>query len=255
MLYVFRKTDGKPSKPDAFSVAFAAGSKRIDQGQGPFVEQVGDAGKGPDLATLIAKGRLHYHMTHASAGTAIRIYDQTGEIFKVTPQVPVVAFPNPFRNAKVTSEDIDAGMDYCGSGVIFPVAKCRILRPGTPSMTSTFGNDFSAYVPLEGPFAGLPIYTVEHYRVLPGHPAGQVVDVDTPLYEFLGCIEQGWATADGSYSLAWATGYQEGQCSKLGTSFNKLMMALGVASGRPRGGLPATGVLPAAYDKDWEKVL
>lgn len=160
---------------------------------------------------------------------------------------------NPFRDARVGSSDIDAGTDYCGldGDPIYPVGQCRVLRTGTPSMTSTFGGDLSAYVLIEsGPAKGLVIYTAEHYRVLPGHSADSIVDVKTPLYEFRGCIEQGWGTPDGSQSLAWSLGYAEHECSRLGVNFNAFMVTLGVAPGHPRGGNAPSGVLPAGFP-DW----
>jgi hypothetical protein len=169
-----------------------------------------------------------------------------------------MTYVNPFRDAHYVSSDIDAGTDYCSTTTsatnpIYPVGRCRVLRPGTPSMTSTFGNDLSAYVLLDGPAQGLVIYTAEHYFVRPGHPTGSIVDVNVPLYDLRGCIEQGWGTSDGSQSLAWSRDYQESQCSRLGLNFDAFMQTLGVAPGHPRGGNPPSGVLPAGYP-DWTAI-
>jgi hypothetical protein len=162
-----------------------------------------------------------------------------------------MTYLNPFRDTRYTSSDIDAGTDYCASsGPIYPVGRCRILRPGTPSMTSTFGGDLSSYVLLDGPAKDLVIYTAEHYRVRPGHPAGSIVEPSVALYDFAGCIEEGWGSADGTQSLAWSRDYQESQCSRLGLNFDAFMQTLGVAPGHPRAGNAPSGVLPAGYP-DW----
>lgn len=210
---------------------------------GPYV-LVDKDGHGLQLSKVESLDRL---TTKISTGNypLIDWHPDSGSQWRV--KLEASGYVKPFLGT-ITVADIDAGVDYCGSGLICAIGKAKILHIGTPSMTSTFGNDgFSCYTPLEGPAAGRPIYIAEHYRVLAGHPVGSIVEAGTPLYELLGCNEMGWATSDGTYSLAWATGYGEGQCSIYGVNFNSLMVSLGVPTGHPRGGNAPVGHLPAGW--------
>lgn len=216
---------------------------------GPYVI-VDKDGPNPQRSKAESLNALRRRLEAADPKDWFDWHPDFGPQFRVR-KLPLVAYENPFRSMTVSVADIDAGVDYCGTGVIHPLGNAVILRRGTPSHTSTFGRDLSAYRLLDGPAAGKVIYTAEHYELVDGIVPGDVVDTDTVLYHMDGCIEQGWATFDGSQSLAWALGYSEGECSKLGTSFNDLMMAVGVPGGHPRGGNTATGALPQGYPLQW----
>lgn len=216
---------------------------------GPYVITDKD-GPGPQRDKAPSLAKLRQRLLSAQPHDWFDWHPDSGPQFRVKKLAPVT-YEDPFRDANYTSSDIDAGTDYCGSGVIHPIGTARILRRGTPSHTSTFGGDLSAYMLLDGPAAGKVVYTAEHYILEPGINAGDIVDSDTVLYHFDGCIEQGWATLDGSQSLAWSLDYQEGDCSRLGMSYNNLMVALHVKPGHPRQGHAPSGMLPQGYPLDW----
>jgi hypothetical protein len=218
---------------------------------GPFVI-VDKSGFGPPRSTKADSLRhLRARLSGAQPKDWFDWHPDMGPQFRVIKMLPSM-YDDPMRDANCSSSDIDAGLDLCFSGDCYAIGPGVVLREGRPSNTSLFGNDLSAYRITAGPLAGKVIYTAEHYSVVPGHPAGSLVNSSTVLYRgYGGCIEQGFATPDGSQSLAWSRDYQEGQYSRLGASFDDLMFQLGRAHGHPRGGGPISGTLPAGYLPHW----
>jgi hypothetical protein len=135
-------------------------------------------------------------------------------------------------------------VDYTGSGKVFPIGKARIVNRGTPSGTWSFGNDMPVYELLGGPRKGQFIYMDEHMKVLPGVKTGDVVSVDTPIWELDGPVEIGWS--DGVGSWAWRkTNYSEGELSECGTNMSEFLFQLGAPRGLTMGrGITNKGLPP-----------
>lgn len=123
--YLYRSKSGNQAGPVPFKTAFDIGCKRIDHGQGPFMEQVGDGGLSPDLRPERATALLRAHMIHGPIGHAIRVYDQSPQeiIFKVTPQLAYQAPPCPGGVPSIreiwnaTHEEFDAEYGLVNLGI------------------------------------------------------------------------------------------------------------------------------------------
>ena len=193
-----------------------------------------------------AKDRLK--RTPAGGQLIFRLGDGTRVVVKAV--APAAVYRDPFRDAVYTAARIDAGVDYCGTGPIYPIGRARILNRGTPSGTSMFGHDMPVYELLEGPGKGLKVFCDEHLTMRGGYKTGDIVETTQALYEMNGCVEVGWS--DGRGSWAWNSGtYSEGQLSVLGANFSNLLGALGSKPGLTLS-RSVTGTLPAGFPKTWK---
>jgi hypothetical protein len=233
--FVYDKSSGDASSPSSLQETMAAARKRLPLlGKGPYAVNW-DEHRHPDLSRYRALKVLHAVLEHMKVGDTVRVQGASGVLFLAS-RVEVTTYRDPFRFAHISPARIDAGVDLCGEGKVTALGPAVILRRGTPSHTSTFGSDLSAYRLTEGPGKGLVVFFAEHYNLAPKIAAGQNVDAETPLYYMNGCIEIGWATDSGAGSKAWSeTPYSEGQRSALGDNMNELLGALGCVSGLTRG--------------------
>lgn len=167
----------------------------------------------------------------------------------------IKAYKNPLRSILgLTPERIDMGVDYAGSGTIFPIGDgvvTDLTNAGWPGPT----HGFVCYQLTDGPAKGLYVYVAEN--VTPLVHVGEHVTPNTRLallHNASPNLETGWAAApgDGNSLADTMPGAFNGQNSTAaGINFNKLLVAVGAPTGILQVGLGPPGPsLPSAY-KNW----
>ena len=151
-------------------------------------------------------------------------------------------YRNPLRAVRaLVPQEIDQGVDYCGSGPVYalgPGVVLNVTDPGWPSGT------FIAYRLTAGPAVGRVVYVAEN--VTPHVRIGQRVTMTTAVgvvRDFTTCLETGWASPT---RLGWALGatqYTGKNSTAFGRNFSALLETVGARPGLtlagPRGRLPA----------------
>jgi len=169
-------------------------------------------------------------------------------------------YENPLRAVHhLTPMRIDMGVDYAGSGTIYPIGDgtvTNLYNAGWP------GGAFVCYQLTAGPAKGLYVYVAENVKplvhigqhVLPTTPLATLVDASPNL-------ETGWAAAPGTgNSLADTMTTSTGQpvfngsnSTAAGINFNELLVALGAPTGIYQTGKGPPGpALPPQQYPDWE---
>ncbi len=175
------------------------------------------------------------------------------------PQVVKVAvahrpggYLNPLRGITgLAAERIDEGVDFAGTGPIYPVGDAVVT--GASSVNYGWpGGGWITYQLVNGPDAGLVVYVAED--VTPTVKAGQHVTTTTVIgnmWSGYDGIETGWAQTtslapESEASQAGGIGGYGPFPTRIGINFDQLLQALGVPAA-PNYTQAAYGLLPANY--------
>jgi hypothetical protein len=170
----------------------------------------------------------------------------------------ISAYKNPLRSISgLTSERIDEGVDYCGSGSIYAV--------GTGKVTFVGSGWFSSYGPsvvyklTDGPASGKYVYFSENIN--PRVHTGDTVTSDSVIADMISgrpCTETGWALNDSSDEPAAGPdyhNYQDGTAMAYGRNFSDFMKAIhGPAGNLSLSTNPSVngGSLPHDWPPTWQ---
>jgi hypothetical protein len=167
----------------------------------------------------------------------------------------VPRYYNPLRGISgLVLERIDMGVDFSGSGPIYPLGYA-VITSATGEADGWPGGGWITYQLTNGPDAGLMVYVAED--VVPTVLPGTRVTPSTVIGEmFDGSdgIETGWAQPDAAQTeLAEAAAPEAGGVGSfptaIGTNFDELLQSLGVPAA-PNFGQPVSGDVPANYPPD-----
>jgi hypothetical protein len=165
-------------------------------------------------------------------------------------------YANPLRDVTgLLPERIDMGVDFGGSGPIYALGNA-VITGSTGSSIGWPGGGWITYRLTDGPAAGLMVFVAEDVK--PTVQVGDQVSSSTVIANMFdggAGIETGWAQPSGASAesqLPEAGAISGGGPfpTKIGVSFENLLMALGVAAGNNNGQL-AYGVLPPSYPAAW----
>jgi len=169
---------------------------------------------------------------------------------------PPPASGGPYRNplravAGLIPERVDMGVDFGGSGPVYPLGDA-VITNATGSSSGWPGGGWITYRLTDGPDAGLMVYVAED--VQPTVNVGAVVTSSTviaTMYNGGVGIETGWAMPDGASSeseMSEAGGIGGGGPfpTMVGLSFENLLRSLGVPASPGAGG-SGYGTLPSPY--------
>ncbi len=166
---------------------------------------------------------------------------------KPAPKAPAPAPPppaaggyvNPLAGASVTSERIDQGVDYGGSGTLDAIGDGKITYVGTSG--TGWPGAFVEFQLTSGPDSGRYVYYAESISPAAGLHVGQSVRAGQPIASINGQIEIGWGSGVGTQPAAQADG-QWGSGSDAanvatpdGKSFSDLVASLGGPAGKVQG--------------------
>jgi hypothetical protein len=161
-------------------------------------------------------------------------------------------YSNPLRAVTdLVPERVDMGVDFGGSGPVYPIGDAVITNatgnsPGWP------GGGWITYRLTDGPDAGLVVYVAED--VQPTVAVGEAVTPSTVIgnmYNGADGIETGWAMPDSASSeseMPEAGGIGGGGPfpTMVGLSFENLLRSLGVPASSDAGS-SGYGILPPGY--------
>ena len=139
-----------------------------------------------------------------------------------------MGYQDPFTGERYISGRTDMGVDFC----LKPGAAIRAIGDGIVVGVSP---DWFRYQPyiwyelLDGPDAGRYVYVAEQITRLVHIGAGLSAGQPVAYYRRQGtCIETGWSASDGATLAQATTGYHEGQVTRAGVAFARLLISLGV---------------------------
>jgi hypothetical protein len=170
------------------------------------------------------------------------------------PAAPV--YLNPLRAvAGLAAQRIDMGVDFGGSGPIYPIGDA-VITSATGSSSGWPGGGWITYQLTDGPAAGLVVYVAEDVQ-----PTVTVGEDVTPTTEIASMsnggdgIETGWAMPDSSsaesqLSVAGGISGAGPFPTAVGINFDELLQALGVPAAE-NFGQAAYGLLPSNYPANW----
>jgi hypothetical protein len=149
---------------------------------------------------------------------------------------PADNYNNPLRSVTgLTAMRVDQGVDYGGSGPIYPLGDGVVL-----STTGNWpGGAFITYRLTNGPAVGKIVYVAEN--LTPTVKVGQTVTVGTViglLHDAYPYIETGWAADPYGDTMAamahqWTSSDDDNSVpTAYGVNFNRLLVSLGAPSGR-----------------------
>ncbi len=164
----------------------------------------------------------------------------------------VPRYYNPLRGiGDLVLERIDMGVDFSGSGPVYPVGYA-VITSATGEADGWPGGGWITYQLINGPDAGLTVYVAEDVvpTVLPGTRVTPWTVIGEMFQGYDG-IETGWAQPDAAQSeLAEAAAPEAGGVgpfpTAIGVNFDELLQSLGVPAA-PNFGQPASGYVPANY--------
>jgi hypothetical protein len=164
----------------------------------------------------------------------------------------VPRYYNPLRGiGDLVPERIDMGVDFSGSGPVYPVGYA-VITSATGEADGWPGGGWITYQLTNGPDAGLTVYVAEDVvpTVLPGTRVTPWTVIGEMFQGYDG-IETGWAQSDAAQSeLAEAAAPEAGGVgpfpTAIGVNFDELLQSLGVPAA-PNFGQPASGYVPANY--------
>jgi hypothetical protein len=167
----------------------------------------------------------------------------------------VPRYYNPLRGiGGLVPERIDMGVDFSGSGPIYPLGYA-VITSATGEADGWPGGGWITYQLTNGADAGLVVYVAEDVvpTVLPGTRVTPWTVIGEMFQGYDG-IETGWAQPDAAQSeLAEAASPEAGGVgpfpTAIGTNFDELLQSLGVPAA-PNFGQPASGDVPPNYPPD-----
>ncbi len=141
---------------------------------------------------------------------------------------------NPYRDVKgLTSERIDQGVDYGGSGPIYAMGPGTIDLYRNRNDSGWPGGTFASYKLSVGPAKGEVIYLAENIDLSPSLKPGSFVFSGTVLGTLVNASpdsESGWGIQGAGYTAEYSC-YTEGCMTALGQNFNDLLVCLKTPSG------------------------
>jgi hypothetical protein len=165
---------------------------------------------------------------------------------------PQPVYSNPLRAVEgLVPERVDMGVDFGGSGPVYPLGDA-VITNATGSSSGWPGGGWITYKLTDGPDAGLIVYVAED--VQPTVAVGQVVTPSTVIgnmYNGGDGIETGWAMPDSASAeseLPEAGGIGGGGPfpTMVGLSFENVLLGLGVPASSDAGS-SGYGTLPPGY--------
>ncbi len=184
------------------------------------------------FGTAINYGSVVSEMPDGAMATSITIDSKTGGYWTVIDWSPRSEYLNPFRSVtSLVPQEIDQGVDYCGSGPIYSIGSGTILNVYSSGWPSGI---FIAYKLTSGIAAGYIVYVAEN--VTPKVYVGQDVTSNTVigiLNDALTCTETGWASLSG-YSNGYAEAkseYNGSNSTAYGINFSQMLEDLGSRPG------------------------
>ena len=168
------------------------------------------------------------------------------------PRVSSNPYSNPLRAVTgLIPERVDMGVDFGGSGPVYPLGDA-VITNATGSSSGWPGGGWITYRLTDGPDAGLMVYVAEDVR--PTVAAGEVVTPSTVIatvYDGGTGIETGWAMPDGASAesqlpQAGGIGGSGPFPTMVGLSFENLLRSLG-APAAPNADGSGYGALPPGY--------
>ncbi|HTA08280.1 MAG TPA: hypothetical protein VK836_07220 [Streptosporangiaceae bacterium] len=175
------------------------------------------------------------------------------------PAPPAPVYLNPLRAvAGLMPQRIDMGVDFAGSGPVYPIGNA-VITSATATSAGWPGGGWITYQLTNGPAAGLVVYVAED--VQPTVTVGANVTPTTPIATMFNGgagIETGWAMPDSSSAesqLVVAGGISGAGPfpTAVGVNFDELLQALGVPAAS-NAGQAASGLLPSNYPASWAGV-
>jgi hypothetical protein len=161
-------------------------------------------------------------------------------------------YSNPLRAVTgLIPERVDMGVDFSGSGPVYPLGDA-VITSATGNSSGWPGGGWITYRLTDGPDAGLMVYVAED--VQPTVSVGEAVTPSTVIanmYNGSVGIETGWAmpdaaSADSQMPEAGGIGGNGPFPTMVGLSFENLLRSLGVPASPGAGG-SGYGILPPGY--------
>lgn len=201
-----------------------------------------------DAFGVTSYGSLSTSGTMPVGGMAsgIAVDGVTGGYYESIDVTPLGGYLNPLRQvAALVPQEIDQGVDYCGSGPVFAL--------GDGVVRNVYASDwpsgvFIAYQLSNGPAKGLVVYAAEN--VTPQVTVGERVtplSVVGILHDAKTCMETGWA--DASVPNGHVVGHLQfngKNSTAFGLNFSALLQALGTRPGLPQHYGPP-GPIPSSW--------
>ena len=167
----------------------------------------------------------------------------------------IPGYLDPLRAvAGLVPERIDDGVDFSGTGPVYPLGDAVVTNAGYN--WGWPGGGWITYRLTNGPAAGLMVYLAED--VTPTVQRGQRVTPMTVIANMFNGgdgIETGWAqptgaSAESELAVAGGIGGYGPFPTMVGANFDELLQMLGVPAA-PNAGAVAYGILPAGYLNIW----
>jgi len=185
----------------------------------------GAARRAPNPTTTVPEGGF---------ASALAVNSQTGGFYVGIDVTPLGGYLNPLRSVtSLLPQEIDQGVDYCGSGPIYALGNAvveNLYDPGWPSGV------FISYRLTSGPAKGRYVYVAEN--VTPDVVIGEHVNASTVVgvvHDAKTCLETGWADPPSSPEKAEGhVEYNGKNSTAFGLNFSSLLQALGARPGLPQ---------------------
>ena len=201
-----------------------------------------DSFAAPSRGSLATSGALPV----GAYASGLAVDPATGGYYESLDLAPLGGYRNPFRAlAALVPQEIDQGVDYCGSGPVYAIGEGvieNVYYAGWPSGV------FIAYRLTHGAARGLVVFVAEN--VTPKVTVGERVSPTTELgvlHDAKTCLETGWA--NGAMPAGHAAGhaqYNGRNSTAYGLNFSDFLQVLGVRPGLPQSYGPA-GTLPPTW--------
>lgn len=180
--------------------------------------------------------------------SGIALDGTTGGYYEAIDVTPLDGYLNPLRQiSALVPQEIDQGVDYCGSGPVFSV--------GAGVVKNVYASDwpsgvFIAYQLTEGPAKGLDVYVAEN--VTPKVSVGERLSAQSVvgiLHDAKTCMEIGWA--DPSQTNGHVMGHLQfngKNSTSFGLNFSAFLQNLGARPGLPQHFGPP-GPIPSSWPR------
>ena len=178
--------------------------------------------------------------------SALSVNPTTGGYYVSIDVTPISGYLNPLRAlTSLLPQEIDQGVDYCGSGPIYALGNGVVENLYDPVWPSGV---FISYRLTSGAAKGRYVFVAEN--VTPSVAVGQHVTATTVvgvLHDAKTCLETGWADPPSSpEQAAGHVEYNGKNTTAYGLNFSALLQALGARPGLPQPFGPP-GPLPSGW--------
>lgn len=224
-------------------VVVAADGRYVRFGGGRSLPRAGPGSRSPGTTE---SGRLRLPIGAAPDGVAVDA--SSGGLLVSIDYTPLDGYLDPLRAvAALVPQEIDQGVDYCGTGPVYAVGPGVVLNTANPGWP---GGTFISYRLSAGPAKGLIVYVAEN--VAPDVEVGETVTATTVLgvlHDSGTCMETGWANPADPYEQAAAHfEYTGTNSTAYGLNFSSFLERLGARPGlvQPLG---RPGPLPSSWPR------